>query len=225
MAIGTPFGFTGNPKDVPEPLVEPVVRDGTEAVLDVSDSVAGNETEGHDEDSLSQIGTIVMLDDHLRHVAAEAATICDALGTETSAREAVVRAARWHDLGKAHEVFQDTMRRGLDGQVVAPDVLLAKTVKRTRHGRGLFSARTGVRPGVSRPRRLVAGCRSNRLSDRRAPRQGPDESARPAQGVSTRPIAGARAVILPAAFGKATSCRASIWKRASSGKAAAWFSR
>ena len=131
-------GFTGNLKDVPEPLVDPVARDGAKATPDVSDSLAGNETEGHDEDSLSQIGTIVRLDDHLRHVAAEAAKLCDALGTETGEREAIVRAARWHDLGKAHDVFQDTMRRGLDGQDVAPNVLLAKTVKRTRHGRAYF---------------------------------------------------------------------------------------
>ena len=30
------------------------------------------------------------------------------------------------------------MRRGLDGQVAAPDVLLAKTAKQTRHGRAYF---------------------------------------------------------------------------------------
>ena len=131
-------GFTGNPKDVPEPLAGTVPTDGTSAAPDLSDSLAGHETEGHDEDSLSQIGTIVRLEDHLRHVGAEAATLCDALGTETSARDAVVRAARWHDLGKAHDVFQNTMRRGLDGQDVTPDVLLAKTVKRTRHGRAYF---------------------------------------------------------------------------------------
>ena len=131
-------GFTGNPKDVPEPLVDQVARDGTKSSPDVSDSVSGNETEGHDEDSLSQIGTIVRLDDHLRHVATEAATLCDALGTENGIRKAVVRAARWHDLGKAHDVFQDTMRRGLDGQDVEPGLLLAKTVKRTRHGRAYF---------------------------------------------------------------------------------------
>ena len=131
-------GFTGNPKDVPEPLATTVTTDGASAASDVSDSLSGNETEGHDEDSLSQIGTIVRLDDHLRHVAEEAAKLCDALGTEASARDAIVRAARWHDLGKAHDVFQDTMRRGLDGQDVASGVLLAKTVKRTRHGRAYF---------------------------------------------------------------------------------------
>ena len=53
-------------------------------------------------------------------------------------RRSVVRAARWHDLGKVHSVFQDTMRRGLDGHAVEPDVLLAKTAKQSRHGRAFF---------------------------------------------------------------------------------------
>ena len=64
--------------------------------------------------------------------------MCATLDVEPDTRATVIRAARWHDLGKAHEVFQDTMRRGLDGQAAAPDVLLAKTAKQTRHGRAYF---------------------------------------------------------------------------------------
>lgn len=47
-------------------------------------------------------------------------------------------AARWHDLGKVHDDFQKTMRRGLpEGQTV--DGALAKTVKSNqRHGRAYF---------------------------------------------------------------------------------------
>ncbi len=118
-------GFTGGPKDVPDPVPGPR-------------AAAPDETDGHDEDSLSRIGMPVPLADHLRHVAKEAESLCGALGVEDSARAPVNRAARWHDLGKAHEVFQETMRRGLDGRDVAPDVLLAKTVKQSRHGRAYF---------------------------------------------------------------------------------------
>ena len=132
------LGFTGDPKDRPEPVAEPAAPTAANATLDGSGSVAPVETEGHDEDSLSQIDAIVPLADHLRHVAAEAESLCGALDVETRTRAIVVRAARWHDLGKAHEVFQDTMRRGLDGQNVAPEALLAKTVKRSRHGRAYF---------------------------------------------------------------------------------------
>ena len=155
-------GFTGDPKD--EPIPSPVRRQrparasqpeqalamprrvspgpaatsGTGVAADRSAAPAACEAEGHDEDPLSGMDAIVPLADHLRHVASEAESLCAALDVEPAARAAVVRAARWHDLGKAHDIFQDTMRRGLDGRAVAPDVLLAKTVGQTRHGRAYF---------------------------------------------------------------------------------------
>ena len=129
-------GFTGDPKDVPEPGTVFLPR-GAGAEASESSSVPG-ETDGHDEDSLSQSDTIVPLGDHLRHVTEEAESLCSALGVATTTRANIVRAARWHDLGKAHEVFQDTMRRSLDGRAVAPDVLLAKSIKRSRHSRAYF---------------------------------------------------------------------------------------
>ncbi len=129
-------GFTGNPKDVPKPISGPATPSRAGAVR--SAAAAPGEAEGHDEDPLSGNDAIVPLAAHLRHVAAEAESLCAALDAEPAARAAVVRAARWHDLGKAHEVFQDTMRRGLDGQTVEPGVLLAKTTGRPRHGRPYF---------------------------------------------------------------------------------------
>ena len=103
-----------------------------------ADGSAPHEGEGHDEDPMSGIDRVVPLADHLQHVAAEADSLCTAIDVPPGTRETVLRAARWHDLGKAHEVFQDTMRRGLDGRTPAPDVPLAKTVKRTRHTRAYF---------------------------------------------------------------------------------------
>ena len=154
-------GFTGNPKDAPEPTAGPAslgagaAADGSfpaaqrEAAVekierqgrkreDGSGAPASREAEGHDEDPLSGIDAIVPLADHLRHVAAEADSLCAALDVEPATRATVVRAARWHDLGKAHAVFQDTMRRGLDGRAVEPGVLLAKTAGRPRHERPYF---------------------------------------------------------------------------------------
>ena len=180
-------GFTGNPKDLPEPIPGPTpppgagaaadgsavaaqqgtkvkaiereprqLEDGSSAPAqegepapstprgtlpqqgDVWPAPAQEEAEGHDEDPLSGIDRVVPLADHLRHVAGEAESLCAALGADQAARAAVVRAARWHDLGKAHEVFQDTMRRGLGGQAVDPGVLLAKTAGRPRHRRPYF---------------------------------------------------------------------------------------
>ena len=154
-------GFTGNPKDVPEPIPGPAASPGAGAAAeryrrsgahqgvevierqprkqgDGSPAPEQQEAEGHDEDPLSGIDQVVPLADHLRHVAGEAESLCAALGADPAARAAVVRAAHWHDLGKAHEVFQDTMRRGLGGRAVEPGVLLAKTAGRPRHGRPYF---------------------------------------------------------------------------------------
>ena len=154
-------GFTGNPKDVPEPIpgpapsgvgaaadasAAPAPQEGTVEAIerqprkqeDGSPAPAAHEAEGHDEDPLSGIDVLVPLGDHLRHVAAEAESLCAVLDADPVTRTAVVRAARWHDLGKAHGVFQDTMRRGLGGRVVEPGVLLAKTAGRPRHGRPYF---------------------------------------------------------------------------------------
>ena len=131
-------GFTGDPKDRVEPVSDSAVPIGAGDAPVPIETATPDESDGHDEDPLSAIDALVPLADHLRHVVAEAESLCGALDVEGSTRAAVVRAARWHDLGKVHSVFQDTMRRGLDGHVVEPEVLLAKTVKQSRHGRAYF---------------------------------------------------------------------------------------
>lgn len=85
---------------------------------------------------------VVTLADHTAHVVHEADELCKALAVTGPEQEAIMRAARWHDLGKAHDVFQDTMRRGLRGlsdpkRYNGP--LLAKTEnKHLRHKRAYF---------------------------------------------------------------------------------------
>ncbi|MGF1432178.1 CRISPR-associated endonuclease Cas3'' [Kitasatospora sp. LaBMicrA B282] len=68
----------------------------------------------------------VGLDQHLQETAEEAEALLAALGEPIGAelREAVVRAARYHDLGKCHEVFQ---RRVHAGGGEPPAGLLAKS--------------------------------------------------------------------------------------------------
>lgn len=112
------IGFTGNPKHTPVP------------VLSNDHGESGGEADGHDEDPRSGIGVPVPLCAHLGHVASEADLLCQTLKADAHTRASVVRAARWHDLGKAHEVFQDSMRRGLGDCEIEDGVLLAKTIKR-----------------------------------------------------------------------------------------------
>ncbi|GAB4120659.1 MAG: hypothetical protein Tsb0027_16310 [Wenzhouxiangellaceae bacterium] len=66
--------------------------------------------EAFGEDSRSQQPRPVALAEHLGHVAQHAADLCTKLG-ETAHSAPIVRAGRWHDLGKAHPVFQQSMYR------------------------------------------------------------------------------------------------------------------
>jgi CRISPR-associated endonuclease/helicase Cas3 len=68
----------------------------------------------------------ISLDQHLAETEDEARQLIDALPGLLSAaqQEAVVLAARYHDLGKCHEVFQEMLRSGGGDP---PDVLLAKS--------------------------------------------------------------------------------------------------
>lgn len=85
------------------------------------------------EDWRSQQRQPVMLSNHLGHVAAQAQALCEALA-ETSSASAVIRAGRWHDVGKAHHIFQKT----LHGCDQALDGFLAKSPCGGRHDRRYF---------------------------------------------------------------------------------------
>lgn len=125
------LGFTGIVRDIP-------------VAIDSGDQseMAGNlgaVSDGHDEDSESATGRPVILKDHLAHVATEVKRLAVNLGLDNITQDVLLRAARWHDLGKAHEVFQATMRRGLGGVEVPEGILLAKTVRQDlRHDRAYF---------------------------------------------------------------------------------------
>ena len=127
------IGFTGDPRDVPATIT------GFPDLTAASASPSDTDEEGHDEDPRSAVGAPVPLTEHLEHVATEAEALSHALAVDPETRGAIVRAARWHDLGKAHVIFQNTMRRGLAGSDADGGRLLAKTVgTKMRHDRAFF---------------------------------------------------------------------------------------
>lgn len=65
--------------------------------------------ESHDDDRDTHQSRPVSLTAHLGHVADEAEALCTALGLDGPERIAVVTAARWHDVGKVHEAFQERL--------------------------------------------------------------------------------------------------------------------
>jgi CRISPR-associated endonuclease/helicase Cas3 len=99
-----------------------------------------NETDQEDgDDGSGGFPRAVTLAAHTEHVIAEARVLCTALGLSSSEMDAVLRAARWHDVGKAHPIFQDTMRRGVCEPACYDGMLLAKSENQhLRHRRAYF---------------------------------------------------------------------------------------
>jgi CRISPR-associated endonuclease/helicase Cas3 len=121
------LGFVG------EANKDPVKLNGTAT----SDQTETDQEEG--EETNEGFARPVTLKDHTEHVVAEAESLCVALDITGLEKDAILRAARWHDLGKAHPVFQETMRRGLTEPARYDGVLLAKTEKQhLRHKRSYF---------------------------------------------------------------------------------------
>ena len=89
--------------------VDPVVIDVSQRPsLDADRSIDDNT-------GTTDFGVELALSEHLLDVEAEARTLCHAIsGLDDVTVETVARAGRLHDLGKAHEVFQEALHAALD---------------------------------------------------------------------------------------------------------------
>lgn len=91
--------------------------------------------DSHGGDAQSEVGEWVTLNDHTVHVAREMDEVLEGIGGSVAGMADVLRkCARYHDMGKAHFVFQETMRRG--GANPPAGEILAKSPRRPRGGRG-----------------------------------------------------------------------------------------
>jgi CRISPR-associated endonuclease/helicase Cas3 len=91
------LGFTGSPHDVPSAIA-------------LSEPVGPEDDDG---DELTQAKIYYALDRHSSDVALEASSIAARIGGTSTPWPVIERAARWHDLGKAHEAFQQALVAGL----------------------------------------------------------------------------------------------------------------
>lgn len=82
--------------------VEPIAAAGIASDADSDDS--------HDGDPLSK-SKWVTLNDHTSNVVAEIAKICEDVKGAKVFEKVLCTAAKYHDMGKAHHVFQDTLRK------------------------------------------------------------------------------------------------------------------
>ena len=92
---------------------------------------AAEESNDADPDSSRQRG-FVRLAKHLDNVGLEAGLLCDGLGVCGDRKAAIIQAAYWHDLGKAHAEFQARMVANNPESDSRPDGLLAKAPKYDR---------------------------------------------------------------------------------------------
>jgi CRISPR-associated endonuclease/helicase Cas3 len=91
-----------------------------------------------DSDLLSQIGVAVTLTEHAQDTARHARDLAGAIGLPEPASTMVTTAALWHDTGKTHEVFQDTMRRANERGPEDGATIWAKGMHRAQHRRRGF---------------------------------------------------------------------------------------
>jgi CRISPR-associated endonuclease/helicase Cas3 len=116
------FGFA--PDQIKEPV--PVLTEMATAT-----------TESYDGDHRSLQARPVLLTAHLGHVEEAARNIAAALGLMPEDTEAIARAGRWHDVGKAHEVFRATMT-ACSEMATHSSELWAKSPCRGKHARRHF---------------------------------------------------------------------------------------
>jgi len=112
---------------------------------------------GYSEDRRSFVGEWVTLREHTKHVVHEVAGIVTQLAPDRS--EVFADAARWHDLGKSHEVFQRMLRQedaSRFGDIWAKSAGARHRCERPYFRHELASALAWLKAGSSKDKDLIA---------------------------------------------------------------------
>lgn len=113
---------------------DPSHTDPVESVLEPASM-----PESHYNDTHSKLGTFVTLEDHTRHVHDEARSMLKKeTRMERSLKEAILIAAKYHDVGKAHHVFQNAVRGNGNGSDPQTKQVWAKGPSLSRYERTGF---------------------------------------------------------------------------------------
>ena len=95
---------------------------------------ASQEPEIYDGDKSSQLGVAVTLDDHTKHVMQELTHYLDNIQhLNDEIRQVLLTAAKYHDIGKVHRIFQNSMQRGMKDVDQIHENIWAKSQTITRH--------------------------------------------------------------------------------------------
>ncbi len=91
-----------------------------------------NDSNGYDAQSESK--NPVTLEEHTSHVSEEMKTILAKLKIiDKDIKDIMTTAARYHDIGKIHNVFQDTLKKGIIDNEIAKTKIWAKSQKMSKH--------------------------------------------------------------------------------------------
>ena len=93
--------------------------------------------ESHDSDDSSQNMGWITLDDHTVHVIDKTKKILENIKHLTELKDVMITVAKYHDIGKAHRIFQNTMLKNSNDKI-SKDELWAKRSGNARHGRKNF---------------------------------------------------------------------------------------
>lgn len=96
------------------------------------------EEESHESDTISESSEWITLNDHTTHVIKETEKIFKKLDHLSGLKESITTAAEYHDVGKAHKIFQNTMLKNTKEKDVSRKEFWAKRKGNIRHGRKNF---------------------------------------------------------------------------------------
>ena len=114
-----------------------LMASSTKAVPPVPQLPNASSPETYGDDWRSRKTRAVELLHHLTGAADQAKQLCQALGV-VEGKDAIVQAVCWHDVGKAHAVFQATMHDCPVGETKGKEPLLAKAPTTRHHQRKYF---------------------------------------------------------------------------------------
>lgn len=111
-------------------------KDGNVAQIPLK---ASDENDSISSEKDTFIGADITIQDHCRDVSGMCAKLCQRLGITDDLMKAISTAGMWHDIGKAHEAFQNALKDDMN-----PDILLAKT-RDNKNRLQYFTIENGVR--------------------------------------------------------------------------------
>ena len=93
-----------------------------------------HEAESHDGDQMSKSQIPVTLDDHTKHVLYELNHFLENISyLDDDIKDAIRTAAKYHDVGKTHHIFQEAMRKGINQEYQNKSKIWAKSQETSKY--------------------------------------------------------------------------------------------